>query len=118
MKVQFNNLYYFHKNLEKKLINTFTRHLKKSDFIENNRKEYNVHNQKRTVGKSLAHKIFSKNQIEDEEEINPVNKYEYINKNILNREDLAEDYMRSDDIEMIKTDIPERIQLKFGDKDK
>jgi hypothetical protein len=33
MKIQFNNLYYFHKNLENKLINSFTRHLKKSDFI-------------------------------------------------------------------------------------
>jgi dTDP-4-amino-4,6-dideoxygalactose transaminase len=36
MKIQFNNLYYSHKNLEKKLINTFTRHLKKSDFISGN----------------------------------------------------------------------------------
>jgi dTDP-4-amino-4,6-dideoxygalactose transaminase len=49
MKIQFNNLYYFHKNLENKLINSFTRHLKKSDFIsgtevakfENNFKKLN-----------------------------------------------------------------------------
>merc|ERR1711957_822485 len=39
-------------------------------------------------------------------------------KNLLKREDLGEDYMRQDDIEIIKTDIPERIQLKFGDKNK
>ena len=49
MKIQFNNLYYFHRNQKTKLINTFTRHLKKSDFIsgtevakvENNFKKLN-----------------------------------------------------------------------------
>jgi len=29
------------------------------------------------------------------------------------RDDLAEDYMRPEDIEIKKTDVPERILLKF-----
>jgi len=29
------------------------------------------------------------------------------------REDLADDYMRQEDIEIKKTDVPERIYLKF-----
>jgi len=66
----------------------------------------------------LAHRIFSKNEIEENEENPQVSKYDNLQKDIIKREDLTDDFIRTDDIEIIKKDIPERIQLKFGDKNK
>lgn len=49
----------------------------------------------------------------DEEEPVQIKNINFNTRNILNREDLAEDYMRPEDIEIKKTDVPERILLKF-----
>lgn len=93
----------------------------KKDFIEKNREESLNRNQRKTLGKSLAHQIFSKReQEEDKENIKQKrNRNDLIrNRNLLKREDLAEEFLRSDDMDIIKKDIPERIQLNMKDKDK
>jgi hypothetical protein len=60
----------------------------------------------------LAHKIFTRD-LNDEEEPIQIKTKEFNAKNILMGEDLAENYMRPEDIEIKKTDVPERILLKF-----
>ena len=84
------------------------------DFIEKNEDDYiSRENRKIITGnKSLAHKIFTRDINEDEEPFKIKTK-EFNNRNILMRDDLAEDYMRPEDIEIKKTDVPERILLKF-----
>lgn len=90
-----------------------------NDFIEKTDNEFtsNMYKANKAQNKSLAHKIFTRDLNEEEEEISVKNKEresDYIN--IIHREDLAEEYMRPQDIKIIKADVPERILLKFNEK--
>lgn len=89
------------------------------DFIEKDDKiDYDVQKNKKIIkgNKSLAHKIFSRENIDEEEEEFVVHKTELNMTNILNRDELADDYLTPKDMKIKKTDVPERILLKFNEK--
>lgn len=89
------------------------------DFIEKDDKiDYDIQKNKKMIrgNKSLAHKIFSRENIEEEEEEFIVPKTEINMTNILNRDELADDYLTPKDMKIKKTDVPERILLKFNEK--